>query len=157
METHRDFLGVANGRRAEVPFDVILLFSTNLNPLQLADDAFLRRIGHKIRFDYIDKDDFIKIWAQVCEANHLDQDSDIIDYVLNNLYAVTEIPMLPCHPRDLIDMALNHHAYVYGERKLSAESLLKAWENYFINIEAVDNEKSAYSYNGNLKEGASND
>ena len=53
MEEKRDFINLGGGRHCELPFDLILVFSTNLNPLELADEAFLRRIGYKLQFGYL--------------------------------------------------------------------------------------------------------
>jgi predicted ATPase with chaperone activity len=66
MEEKRDYLSLGAGRHFSVPFDVVLLFSTNLHPLDLADEAFLRRIGYKIEFDYLSKDQYRRIWKDAC-------------------------------------------------------------------------------------------
>ncbi|MEK1844133.1 MAG: AAA family ATPase, partial [Pseudomonas sp.] len=64
MEEKRDFLNLGGGRHCELPFDLILVFSTNLNPLELADEAFLRRIGYKLQFGYLKPEEYEKIWRQ---------------------------------------------------------------------------------------------
>ena len=64
METRKDFLVLNNGQHFEVPFEVQLIFSSNINPLDLADEAFLRRIGFKVRFDYVDGAAYDAIWRQ---------------------------------------------------------------------------------------------
>jgi predicted ATPase with chaperone activity len=146
LETQKDYLTVSNGKRMEVPFDVVLVFSTNLNPLELADDAFLRRIGHKVRFDYIDNEEYVQIWKQVCDEFDVNYSEENIGYIFNQFYDRFEMPKLPCHPRDLISMALNHESYECGERKLTNNALRNAWLNYFINMQCVDDEKSAFTY-----------
>lgn len=146
LETQKDYLTVSNGKRMEVPFDVVLVFSTNLNPLELADDAFLRRIGHKVRFDYIDNEEYVQIWKQVCEQLDVNYSEENIEYIFSQFYDRLEMPKLPCHPRDLISMALNHESYESGERKLTNNGLRNAWQNYFINMQCVDDEKSAFTY-----------
>lgn len=145
LEAQKDYLTVANGKRMEVPFDVVLIFSTNLNPLDLADDAFLRRIGHKVRFDYISEDEYASIWQQVCHEFNVDNDEAHMNYLMKQFYQRFDMPLVPCHPRDLIAMAINHEAYESGHRELTENGLRKAWQNYFINMKCADYEKSAYT------------
>lgn len=156
LETQKDYLTVANGRRMEVPFDVVLVFSTNLNPLELADDAFLRRIGHKVRFDYISDEEYAQIWQQVCGEFGVDSNEEHMRYLLEEFYNRFDMPKLPCHPRDLIGMAINHESYETGRRELTNNGLREAWQNYFINMECADYEKSAYTFSIDVDQGENN-
>ena len=136
MEDHHDFLALGSGQRFEVPFDVVLVFSTNLNPLELADEAFLRRLGYKIRFRYSDPEEYNKIWRQFCAGAGVDYDEDIMDYVLE-LYEKDGRPMLPCHPRDLLSSVLDQHRYsgTSTKRPISREQIREAWATYFVPLE----------------------
>ena len=82
-----------------VPFDLILILSTNISPTELADEAFLRRIGYKINFEFATKDQYEKIWRNTCEENGVVFDPTILEYVIEELHEKEDIPMLPCHPR----------------------------------------------------------
>ncbi|MFI3218462.1 MAG: hypothetical protein QX189_05010 [Methylococcales bacterium] len=69
MEEHVDYLTLGTGQHFPVPFDTVLIFSTNLHPLELIDDAFLRRLGYKIHFTDIPKEQFTLIWENVCREH----------------------------------------------------------------------------------------
>jgi hypothetical protein len=116
-----------------VLFDLTLVFSTNLNPADLADDAFLRRIGYKIGFSALSEAHYHAIWKQVCELHAVDYDPAVCQTVIDELHRPTGMPLLACHPRDLIDMALDHAAYFGETEELRSPSLRWAWQNYFTN------------------------
>lgn len=135
MEEKRDFLNLGGGRHCELPFDLILVFSTNLNPLELADEAFLRRIGYKLHFDYLNPDEYGRIWRQECERLGIAYDPVLLRYVLQGLYEAEGMPLVPCHPRDLLGMALDRQRYLDGSGPLSPSELEWAWHNYFVQLD----------------------
>jgi len=135
MEEKRDFLNLGGGRHCELPFDLILVFSTNLNPLELADEAFLRRIGYKLHFDYLKPDEYGRIWRQECERLGIVYDPVLLRYVLQGLYETEGMPLVPCHPRDLLGMALDRQRYLDGSGPLSPSELEWAWHNYFVQLD----------------------
>jgi len=132
MEERRDFLALASGEHFPIPFEVVLIFSTNLDPLELADEAFLRRLGYKIRFDYLGTKEFISIWRQVCEASGLACDEQLVNDLIEQHYRPEQRPMLPCHPRDLIGLALDLARYHGKGDVISAIELNAAWRSYFV-------------------------
>ncbi|WP_070990013.1 AAA family ATPase [Halofilum ochraceum] len=134
LEEGRDFLALRNGQHFEVPFDLTLVFSTNRDPLELADEAFLRRIGYKIRFDAMTADAYTAIWRQECERRGLEFDPAIVEYVIADLHGHDQVPLLPCHPRDLIDLAVNRSRYT-GEETLTPEAMDWAWGTYFVRLD----------------------
>lgn len=133
MEEGRDYLQLQSGHHFSVLFDLILVFSTNLDPHELTDDAFLRRIGYKIQFTPLSEDQYHAIWKQVCALHAVDYDPAVCQEVIDQLHRPSETPLLPCHPRDLIDMALDYSAYLGTSDELSTESIRWAWHNYFLN------------------------
>jgi hypothetical protein len=135
MEEKRDFLNLGGGRHCELPFDLILVFSTNLNPLELADEAFLRRIGYKLHFDYLKPEEYGRIWRQECERLGIAYDPVLLRYVLQGLYETEGMPLVPCHPRDLLGMALDRQRYLDGSGPLSPSELEWAWHNYFVQLD----------------------
>ncbi|MHC5348205.1 AAA family ATPase [Metapseudomonas furukawaii] len=137
MEEKRDFLNLGGGRHCELPFDLILVFSTNLNPLELADEAFLRRIGYKLHFNYLQPEEYGRIWRQECERLGLAFDPVLLRYVLQGLYELQGMPLVPCHPRDLLGMALDHQRYLDGSGPLSPQDLEWAWHNYFVQLDFI--------------------
>jgi hypothetical protein len=142
MESQQDYLNLASGKRFPVPFDVILAFSTNLNPAMLADEAFLRRLGHKIHFGYLNAREYAAIWHQVCDERGLEFDAEVLKYVLEELYAKSHQPLIPCHPRDLLSMAVDQARYLGNANQITKEMLDIAWQSYFVQME---DQKSSFN------------
>lgn len=132
MEEGLDHLALSTGQHFTALFDLILVFSTNLRPAELADDAFLRRIGYKIHFEPLTADNYHRVWKQVCGEHGVDYDPAVCQRVIEQLHAPWKVPLLPCHPHDLIDMALDHAAYLGLEDELRPEALEWAWNSYFV-------------------------
>ncbi len=135
MEEKRDYLTLGSGRHFTVPFDVVLIFSTNIHPLELADDAFLRRIGYKIEFGTLTPAQYEQIWRAACASYKIEYESYVLDYVINELHTKKHVSLLPCHPRDLLGMAVDHAVYEENTRNVSIEHMRWAWENYFVSID----------------------
>jgi predicted ATPase with chaperone activity len=135
MEEKKDYLSLGSGRHFSVPFDVVLLFSTNLHPLELADEAFLRRIGYKIGFDYLTTDEYRTIWRNECTERGIVYEPESVEYVLTELHARHRVRLLPCHPRDLLSIAVDRVEYLGEPRRLTPEHLDWAWRNYFVSYE----------------------
>lgn len=138
MEEKKDFLNLGGGRHCELPFDLVLVFSTNLNPLELADEAFLRRIGYKLHFDYLQPDEYRQIWRQECARLGTPYDPALVEHAIERLHGVEGRPLLPCHPRDLLNMALDRQRYqgLDETQPLTPETLTWAWRNYFVSLAA---------------------
>ena len=132
MEEGRDYLTLPTGQHFTAVFDLILVFSTNLKPSDLADEAFLRRIGYKIQFEALPADRYHEIWKQVCAEHGVEYDAATCQAVIDHLHRPADIPLLPCHPRDLIDMALDHAAYFGACDRVKLEAVEWAWKNYFV-------------------------
>ena len=131
MEEHIDYLTMGTGRHFPVPFDTVLVFSTNLHPLDLADEAFLRRLGYKIQFTDITKEQFVLIWGDVCRDRNVTVGDGVLD-CLFELYDQTKRPFMPCQPRDLISIGLDMAAFKNNRGHLSKENIRLAWDTYFI-------------------------
>lgn len=131
MEEGQDFLSLATGQHFEVPFNVVLLFSSNLHPLDLADEAFLRRIGYKVRFQPLTPEEYRDIWHQECQRQGVSEDPTLVEFMLEHLHGAKGVPLLPCHPRDLIGLAMDYLRY-QGNTELTEEALKRAWQNYFV-------------------------
>jgi hypothetical protein len=134
MNERRDYHALGSGRHFVTPFDVVLVFSSNLHPLDLADEAFLRRIGHKIYCGHITAEDYKRIWAKVCEQRQVEFDSALVRFALEALHGRNNVPLLPCHPDDLIGIALDKGAYTGEPNRLTPELLEWAWDTYFVSL-----------------------
>ncbi len=139
LEEKRDYLSLGSGRHFSVPFDLVLVFSTNMKPADLADEAFLRRIGYKIRFPHLEPHQYEEIWRDQCLENGIPFDPSVVDYVINGLHKQHRVPLLPCHPRDLLGLSMDRAIYTNQPRELTPEVLDWAWENYFARTDE-DNE-----------------
>jgi len=146
LEEKKDYLDLGYGKHFSVPFDVILVFSTNINPLELADEAFLRRIGYKIEFKPLSREHYTKIWNDTCREFQVMCEPDVLDFVIRQLHAVNKVALLPCHPRDLLGMAVDHAVYSGEPRQVTKGHMQWAWQNYFVSAEeytdSVDRQSS---------------
>lgn len=131
MDSRQDSLTTGKGHHFEVPFDLVLVFSTNLRPEDIADEAFLRRLGYKIEFTPIQPSHYRRIWRDVCAERSIAFDPALVDHAIDQLHRKSRIPLLPCHPRDLLGMALDRIAYL-GHGELDEASLRWAWDSYFL-------------------------
>jgi predicted ATPase with chaperone activity len=138
LEEKTDYLALGSGRHFSVPFDEVLIFSTNLHPLDLADEAFLRRIGYKIEFPTLIKDEYQAIWNAECDARGVVCDPALVEYVVDVLHASQRKPMLPCHPRDLIGIAVDRTVYANKHRELTQQDIDFAWNTYFVSLKETD-------------------
>jgi hypothetical protein len=134
LDEMKDYLSLGSGQHFSVPFDTVMLFSTNMHPLDLADEAFLRRIGYKIEFPYPRVHEFEAIWNQFCEQNDIRCEPDVFSFLIDNLYEQHQHPMLPCHPRDLLGIAVDRATYHGEERLVSKDHIDWAWKNYFVSM-----------------------
>ncbi|MDH3512841.1 MAG: AAA family ATPase [Gammaproteobacteria bacterium] len=135
MEEKRDYLTLGSGRHFTVPFDVVLVFSTNIHPLELADEAFLRRIGYKIEFRSLTPEQYEHIWCDACASFNVAYEPHVLHFVINELHTKRRVALLPCHPRDLLGMAVDHAAYEDSPNNINIEHLQWAWDNYFVSID----------------------
>lgn len=131
LEEKRDFMSVGSGNRFEVPTDFILIFSTNIEPKELADDAFLRRLGYKLKFEAMEVEEYARVWHMACEKYGIEYDSEVLLQVMERLYIPQEMPLLPCHPRDLIGKVVDFCKYRGEQPHLTFERMEHAWRSYF--------------------------
>ena len=104
-----------------VPFDLVLVFSTNLRPEDIADQAFLRRLGYKIEFLPVQPGSTSRSGSASAPRRSTAYDGGLVDYVIEQLHRRRHVPLLPCHPRDLVGMALDRVTYL-GRGRLDTET-----------------------------------
>jgi predicted ATPase with chaperone activity len=132
LEQHVDYLAAGADARFTTPCDAIVVFSTNLEPTELADDAAVRRLGYKIELGPLSVDLYSRVWDAVCAEMKVPFEPDLLNYALTKLYPATGHPLLACHPRDLIGMALDKATYDERSGQFDADDLQWAWKNYFL-------------------------
>ncbi len=111
LENRIDYLTLANGKKIEVPFEQLIIFSTNLEPHKLADDAFLRRIPFKIEIGAPTHEEFHKLFQMVAVAQHVDCPPEMVDYLLSRHYTACARPLRRCHARDLLEQIQHYCEY----------------------------------------------
>ena len=134
LEEKHDYLSLDTGKRVQIPFDVILIFSANINPVELADEAFLRRLGYKIRFAPVNKTQYVEIWHLYANELQLNCPDSLLDEIFER-YTKEKRPLLPCHPRDLLGIVKDQCEYEGDAGIATTERLQIAWDTYFINLE----------------------
>ena len=132
LEARVDHLTLHTGRTFEIPFDVLVVFATNLEPRSLADEAFLRRIPYKILAENPTYDQFCRIFAQICNGHGIAFDPAMVEHLHREHYAPRHIEMRGCHPRDLIEQVLNLCRYQNRDPEITTELLDVACRSYFI-------------------------
>jgi len=98
LESRVDYLTLHTGKKFEVPFDVLTVFATNLDPASLADEAFLRRIPYKIAVGDPDIDEFTRIFELNCRRRKLRFHQVMVAYLQRRHYAPLNRPLRACHP-----------------------------------------------------------
>jgi energy-coupling factor transporter ATP-binding protein EcfA2 len=104
LEERIDYLTLATGKKFSVPFELLIIFSTNLDPGELVDEAFLRRIRHKIRIGPPDREMFTQIFRMACEQRNLPFDEQAVQYLFAKHYSQKRTPR-SSDPRDLLEIA----------------------------------------------------
>ena len=132
LDRHLDYLSLHSGHKFAVPFDVVVVFSTNLRPSDLADEAFLRRLGYKIFVGPLSEDEYRAVFRDVCTEYGIAYAEPMLQYLLRNHHDREDKPRLACYPRDLLSQLRDFAIYEGTEPTLSAENLDRAWHNYFI-------------------------
>lgn len=127
-----DFLTFAGGKKFEIPFDLFVVFATNLDPAKLADDAFLRRIQNKIKIDYVNRKQFHAIFRKVCGQFALEYDAGVVEDLLNHLTKVLQEPLRSCYPRDLVQQICWAARYEGREPRLDWSAVEEACRNNFL-------------------------
>jgi SpoVK/Ycf46/Vps4 family AAA+-type ATPase len=134
LERRTDFLALHTGKKFEVPFDQLVIFSTNIEPRELVDDAFLRRIRYKILIDHPTEAEYKEIFRRVCLSNDIEYDPEVIDRLVDKNYKATGTKPNACHPRDLVDQMIDIARYRRSMPILDDQLLDEAWLNYFVEI-----------------------
>ena len=130
LEGRVDYLTLHTGKKIQVPFEQTLIIATNLEPKDLADAAFLRRMGYRLRVDLPSRDAYAQIFRAYLERKRLEYSPELLD-VLFDLYDNTGTPLRSCEPRDLVERCLDICRYEGRALAVTPSLLHLAWKNYF--------------------------
>ena len=130
LERRMDYLALHTGKKIEVPFEQLVLFSTNLNESDLADEAFLRRMGYRARVEPPTPAAYVEIFKRAAYTRGLRCDQQSLDHILNN-YMIEHRQMKACEPRDLLDRVTDICLFEGRTLELNPKLIDVAWRNYF--------------------------
>jgi SpoVK/Ycf46/Vps4 family AAA+-type ATPase len=134
LENRVDFLTLHTGRKMEVPFDVLVVFSTNLPPRDLVDEAFLRRLRHKIEIGDPNFEEYREIFKRVAQTKGVQYSDQGLAYLLQEWYIKRNRKLRASHPRDLCDQILDIARYSGIEPVMDKELIDRASQSYFVEI-----------------------
>ena len=134
LEKRQDFLTLHTGKKIEVPFDQLIIFSTNIEPKQLVDEAFLRRIRYKIEVGNPSPPEYREILRRICKNKSVPYSDEGLRYLLEQEYAKRNMELRACHPRDLIDQLIDIARFTRTQPTMSRELLSAACKSYFVDV-----------------------
>jgi hypothetical protein len=137
LDRRIDFLTLPGGRKFEAPFDVLVVFSTNLDPRSLADEAFLRRIPNKISVSYATPEQFAEIFQKECAARMIECEGGLAEYVVELITSEMKQPLSHSHAHDIINQVFWSATYLGVGPRFTRSTLQQACRNYFLPVGAV--------------------
>ncbi|MBD3624595.1 MAG: ATPase [Rhodobacteraceae bacterium] len=132
MESSFDILSLQSGQKFMVPFDTLVIFSTNFAPSEMFDGAALRRIYYKIKVDNPNREDFIKVFVKTSRAYKINPDEEVLTHLLKHRYPEVGNQFANYHAPFLIDQMLSIADYEGRERKMTIDLVDRAWANLFV-------------------------
>ena len=134
LEKRIDYMTLHTGKKIEVPFDELIVFSTNLEPRDMVDEAFLRRIQNKVQITNPSIDSFREIFRRVCEHLEIPFDQGGLVYMLREYYVKPKRELRACHPRDLIRVLVGIARYHNVAPQLTTQLIDIACQVYFVDL-----------------------
>jgi predicted ATPase with chaperone activity len=132
LDRRVDFLTLPSGAKFEIPFELFVVFSTNLDPSELVDAAFLRRIPNKIKLDYATQEQFLEIFRRECMNRAVLYEAALAEHTMQYVVKEMNQPLCQCYPRDLLNQIVWAAKYSGEEPVLSRKALERACRNYFL-------------------------
>ncbi|MDR9827449.1 AAA family ATPase [Vibrio sp. FNV 38] len=130
MEYRFDQFSLPNGQQMTIPFVLTLAFSTNLDPDDIGDPAFLRRLGYKILFSPLSESEYLQLWIEVSQKLDIEIQKNAIHHLLT-LHAQSGVSYYPCLPKDLAGISSDIVTFEQVERRVTPEIIDMAWDVYF--------------------------
>jgi hypothetical protein len=137
LEENKDILALQSGEKFEVPFDTLVIFSTNFHPNEIFDKAALRRIFYKIKIDGPNQADFLKIFAMVARKRKMPLDEATLIHLLNNRYPEIKNVYANYQPIFLIDQMISICEFEGIPYQMNPKLIDRAWSNMFVKEEAI--------------------
>ena len=134
LEKKVDYLALHTGIKIAVPFDVLLVISTNLDPRDLVDEAFLRRLRYKIPIDNPTEENFKKIWELVSNDRGIPYSDEVVSFFLEKHMKPKGRPLRCCIPRDILELVMDQCRYHQTQTTISPKLIDEAAEAYFVDL-----------------------
>ncbi len=134
LEKRVDYLTLHTGKKVEIPFDMLIVFSTNLDPADLVDEAFLRRIRYKIGIEAPTVEQYEEIFKRMCAHKEIEYRADAMSQILAH-YRRKNLGLRSCHPRDLIEQLIDTARFLGRPAALTPDLIDMACESYFVSLD----------------------
>jgi predicted ATPase with chaperone activity len=134
LEKRVDYLTLHTGKKIEIPFDMLIIFSTNLDPADLVDEAFLRRIRYKIGIEAPTVPQYEEIFKRMCARKNIEYQPQAMSQILA-IYRKKNIGLRSCHPRDILEQLIDTARFLGQPAALSPQLLDMACESYFVSLD----------------------
>jgi len=134
LEKRVDYLTLHTGKKVEIPFDMLIVFSTNLDPADLVDEAFLRRIRYKIGIEAPTVDQYEEIFKRMCARKQIEYRADALSQVLAH-YRRKNLGLRSCHPRDILEQLTDTARFLGRPAQLTPDLIDMACESYFVSLD----------------------
>lgn len=131
LENRVDYLALPNGKKIQVPFEQLIIFSTNLEPADLTDDAFLRRIPYKIEVGDSNQEEFHTLFKIFAKQFDCEYEKEAVDHLIQKHYLPTNRPLRRCQPRDLLTQIRNYCVYKGLPTEMRADYFDRVVSSYF--------------------------
>jgi predicted ATPase with chaperone activity len=132
LEKRVDYLTLHTGKKFEIPFDQLIIFATNLDPKELVDEAFLRRIKYKIDVSNPSEPEYRAIFQKVCAAKGIKYSDEAISYIIDHYYKAHDMELRSCHPRDLLGLMIDVARFRAVQPALNKQLIDQACQSFFV-------------------------
>jgi len=142
LEKRVDYLTLHTGKKIEIPFDLLIIFSTNLDPADLVDEAFLRRIRYKIGIEAPSVEQYEEIFKRICNRKAIEYKADAMNQILAH-YRKKNLQLRSCHPRDIVEQLVDMARFLGRPAQLTPDLIEMACASYFVSLDGTGNPKGA--------------
>jgi len=132
LDRRIDFLTLAGGKKLEIPFEMLVVFASNMDPALLVDECFLRRIQTKIKIDGVSDAQFAEILRRVAQENDVEMDPSVPQDLIDFIRQVLKLELRQCYPRDIVNQILWASRYEGKIPILNHSTMAQAVEAYFL-------------------------
>jgi predicted ATPase with chaperone activity len=133
LEKRVDYLTLHTGKKIEIPFDMLIVFSTNLDPADLVDEAFLRRIRYKIGIGSPSVEQYEEILKRLCARKGIEFHAEAMSQILA-FYRRKGIDLRSCHPRDILEQVIDTARFLQRPPALDPDLIDMACHSYFVSL-----------------------